>query len=178
MPLLFALLLIIGAVGRFIPHPANFAPIGALGIFAGLYAHNWKQGIALPLMARFITDALIGFFSPGVMVAVYASTIGGVILGRWTRSKKTVWTVGGATIAGAVLFFIVTNAAVWLFDGIYPMNMHGLIESYTMALPFFRNSLLGDVFYVTVLVGSYEIILKLKTKNLKLLKKKEMYATN
>jgi len=164
MPLLFALLLIVGALGRFVPHPANFAPIGALGIFAGLYAKNWRQGIALPLIARLTTDALIGFFSPGVMIAVYASTLAGVFLGIWARKKKTVLTVGGATLTGTLVFFIVTNFAVWLFDGLYTRNIHGLVQSYGMALPFFRNSLLGDIIYATILVGGYELAKRVNFK--------------
>lgn len=163
MPLLFSLLLIFGALGRFIPHPANFAPIGALGIFAGLYARNWKQGIALPITARLITDALIGFFNPGVMVAVYLSTLCGVFLGMWARKNKTILTVGSATVAGAVIFFIITNCAVWLFDGFYQRNLPGLLKSYTMALPFLRNTLLGDLFYTGVLVGTYELFLHRKS---------------
>lgn len=164
MPLLFSLLLIVGALGRFIPHPANFAPIGALGIFAGLYARNWKQGIALPLIARLITDVLIGFFNPGVMVAVYISTLCGTFLGMWARKNKNIFTIGRATIAGAVIFFVVTNFAVWLFDGLYPMNVRGLIESYTLALPFFRNSLFGDIFYAIVIIGGYELALRANYK--------------
>lgn len=163
MPLLFAILLLLGAVARFLPHPANFAPIGALGIFAGLYAKNWKQGIALPLTARLISDALIGFFSPGVMASVYLATLFGTFLGLWVKKRKTVVGIAGATVIGSVVFYILTNFAVWLFDGLYPMNLQGLIESYTMALPFFRNSLLGDVFYTGVLVGSYELFLNRKS---------------
>ena len=164
MPLLFAILLFLGAVARFLPHPPNFAPIGALGIFAGLYAKNWRQGIALPLTARFVSDALIGFFTPGVMVSVYLATGIGALLGLWVKKKKTVLTVAGATIAGSIIFFFLTNFAVWLFDNFYPMNLQGLLESYTMALVFFRNSLLGDIFYTGVLVGGYELALRVKLK--------------
>lgn len=163
MPLLFAILLFLGAVARFLPHPANFAPIGALGIFAGLYAKNWRQGITLPLTARLISDALIGFFSPGVMAAVYLATLFGAFLGLWVKKRKTVVAIAGATIIGAVVFFLLTNFAVWLFDGLYPLNLPGLLKSYTMAVPFFRNSLLGDLFYTGMLVGSYELFLNRKS---------------
>ena len=158
MPLLFALLLLFGSIARFVPHPANFAPIGALGIFAGLYAKNWKQAISLPLVARLVSDALIGFFTPGVMVAVYLSTLAGAVLGMLARRNKTTITIVGATVIGSVIFFIITNAAVWLFDGFYPLNLPGLFQSYIMALPFFRNSLLADLFYTGVLVGGYELV--------------------
>lgn len=162
--LLFFSLIAFGAIARFVPHPANFAPIGALGIFAGLYANNQKQALGLPLIARFVSDALIGFFTPGVMISVYLSTAIGSALGFAIRKKKNIFTIFSATVAGSILFFIITNFAVWLFDGYYPMNLHGLIKSYTMAVPFFRNSLLGDLFYTGVLVGGYELALQLNFK--------------
>ena len=166
MTLLFSIILIVGALSRFVPHPANFAAIGALGIFAGLYAKNWKQALFLPISARLVSDLLIGFFSPGVMISVYLSTAIGAMLGVLAKRNKNILTVGSATIASAIIFFILTNFAVWQFDHIYPVNLPGLLESYTMALPFFRNSLLGDLFYTGVLVGGYEAFLYVKCKML------------
>ena len=63
------------------------------------------------------------------------------------------------SLAGSVIFYLVTNWAVWAFGTYYPANLGGLLESYNMALPFFRNSLLGDIAYTTVLFGLYESIL-------------------
>lgn len=168
MTLLFSLILVVGALSRFIPHPPNFAAIGALGIFGGLYANNWKQGIGLPLAARLVSDTLIGFFTPGVMVSVYLATALGGLLGVWVKKRKkrkNIFTIARATIAGSIIFFLLTNFAVWLFDGLYPMNLPGLIKSYTMALPFFRNSVLGDLFYVGVLVGGYELVMRANSKS-------------
>lgn len=168
MSLVFSLLLIFGAIGRLIPHPANFAPIGALGIFAGLYARNWKQAVALPIVARLVTDLLIGFFTPAVMVSVYIATAIGTLLGIFAKKKKSWVTIAGATLTGSIIFYLFTNFAVWKFDLIYSKDFNGLLKSYSMAVPFFRNTLLGDIFYVTVLVGSYELAINLKSKILPL----------
>lgn len=65
--------------------------------------------------------------------------------------------IGGTTL-GAIIFFLLTNAAVWAFGTMYPHTLSGLMESYTMAIPFFRNSLLGDIFFIGILVGGYEVI--------------------
>ena len=60
--------------------------------------------------------------------------------------------------------FVATNLAVWAFGTMYPLNIAGLAESYVAAIPFFRNTLLGDMFYVTVLVGGYEAVKYWQTK--------------
>jgi len=62
-----------------------------------------------------------------------------------------------ATLAGSMLFYLITNAAVWLFSPWYPAGIEGLMLSYTMALPFLKYTLLGDLFFVGVFVGVYEL---------------------
>ena len=82
-------------------------------------------------------------------------------VGLWIRKNKTAGRVVGGTLLGSLFFFLLTNAAVWLFGTMYAPNFAGLMQSYFMALPFFRNSLLGDLFYVGVLVGGMELVLRL-----------------
>ena len=76
----------------------------------------------------------------------------------------------GAAILSSVLFFIVTNFGVWLTGGgwFYPKTLQGLIECYTLAIPFFRNSLAGDLVYTGVLFSLFE----LSVYSLRLLEKK------
>lgn len=158
MPLLFATLLVFASIARFVPHPPNFAPIGALGIFAGLYIKDKRWAIGLPLLARLVSDALIGFFTPGVMLSVYLATAIGSLLGILAKKKKNLLTVASATLVGSVCFFILTNFAVWQFDKLYPHTFAGLSSCFIAAIPFFRNTLLGDMFYVSVLVGGAELV--------------------
>lgn len=160
MVLLFSLLLIVGSVTRLLPHPANFAPIAALGIFAGLYGTK-KQAILLPLAARFISDALIGFDTPVMMLAIYAATILGSFLGIWAKKHKNFFGITAATLTGSISFFILTNVAVWLFTPLYAKTLIGLHQSIVLALPFFRNTLLSDLAYVGVFVVSFEVAKKL-----------------
>ena len=156
--LIFALFLIlIGVVLRFLPHPPNFAPISAIALFGGVYLGR-KTAFLLPLAAMVISDIFIGYYETALMISVYGSFLICVVLGFWLKKHKKWYTVLGGSVFGAVLFFIITNFAVWAFTPWYAKTVAGLIQCYLMALPFLRNSLLGDLFYVSVFFGAYEII--------------------
>ncbi|KKQ27273.1 MAG: hypothetical protein US42_C0011G0011 [Candidatus Magasanikbacteria bacterium GW2011_GWC2_37_14] len=159
------LLIVLGFSARLLPHPANFAPIGAIALFGALYLPK-KYALIVPIIAMFISDIFIGFYSWQIMLAVYTSFVLMGVIGLLVRNKKSFSTILGGTLLGSVLFFLITNFAVWAFGTMYAHNFSGLIQSYTMAIPFFKNSLLGDIFYVTILVGSYELLnLTSKFKN-------------
>lgn len=148
-------LIILGIAARFLPHPANFAPIGAIAIFSGLYLPR-RWAVVLPLAAMFFSDLFIGFYSWQIMLSVYLSLVIMALIGLVVRRKKNVATVLGGTILGSVAFYLITNFSVWAFGSMYAHNLSGLAQSYIMAIPFFRNSLLGDLFYTGVLAGAYE----------------------
>lgn len=150
-----ALLIILGFACRLLPHPANFAPIGAIALFGALYLPK-KYAIIVPLLAMLVSDLFIGFYSWQIMLAVYGgfALMGGI--GLLVRKNKKFSTVLGGTLLGSILFFLITNFAVWAFGTMYMHNFAGLMQSYIMAIPFFKNSLLGDLFYVGVMVGGYE----------------------
>jgi hypothetical protein len=153
-------LIALGITARFLPHPANFAPIGAIAIFSGLYLPK-KWAIVLPLAAMFFSDLFIGFYSLPIMISVYGSFIVMGLIGLWVRKNKKLSMILGGTILGSVIFYLITNGAVWAFGSLYAHNFAGLLQSYIMAIPFFRNSLLGDLFYTGILVGAYEVSLAL-----------------
>lgn len=151
-------LIILGISARLLPHPANFAPIGALALFGSLYLPR-RWALIVPLGAMMLSDALIGFYSSKIMISVYLSFILVSLIGLWVRQHKSFATVLGGTVLGSVLFFLITNASVWAFGTMYTHDFSGLMQSYYMALPFFRNSLLGDLFYTGVLVGVVETVM-------------------
>jgi len=159
------LLILLGIICRFLPHPANFAPIVAIAIFGALYLPK-KWSVILPLAAMFASDIFIGFYTWQIMLSVYFSFILIAGIGLLVRKNKKFHTILGGTLLGSVIFFLLTNFAVWAFGTMYLHNLSGLIQSYYMALPFFRNSLLGDIFYTAILVGGYEFILKYSSKKL------------
>jgi hypothetical protein len=149
------ILITLGIAARFSPHPANFAPIGAIAIFSGLYLPK-KWAIVLPLAAMFFSDIFIGFYVWPIMLSVYASFAVMAVIGLWVRRNKKLSTILAGTILGSVTFYLITNGAIWAFGNWYAHSWAGLVQCYYLALPFFRNSLLGDLFYTGVLVGAYE----------------------
>lgn len=146
----------LGVFARFLPHPPNFAPIAALALFGACYLPR-KWALLLPLAAMFVSDIFIGFYDIGVMLAVYGSflLIGG--MGFLLKKRKNWYFVGGSALLAAVLFFLVTNFAVWAFTPWYAKTFAGLWQSYMLALPFFRYTLLGNLFYVSSFFGVFEL---------------------
>lgn len=149
------ILITLGIAARFLPHPANFVPIGAIAIFSGIYLPK-KWAVILPLAAMFFSDIFLGFYAWPIMLSVYAGFIIMALIGLWVRQNKKLSTVLGGTILGSIVFYLVTNGAVWAFGSLYTHNLAGLAQSYIMAIPFFRNSLFGDLFFTGVLVSAYE----------------------
>ena len=157
------LLLVLGIASvalRLLPHAANFAPIGALAMFAGLYTTR-KWWLLTPIMVMAVSDMFIGFYDWKVMTAVYGGFLVYALIGRVVKNNKSFATIIGGTLAASFFFYLTTNFAVWASSGMYPHTLQGLIWCYELALPFFRNTLLGDLFYVGTFVGSYELALKI-----------------
>ncbi len=149
--------IIAGILLRLVPHPPNFAPIAALALFGGCYL-NKKYALVVPLAAMLFSDIFLGFAEFWVMFSVYLSFVLIGFLGLWLKKHKNPTNTVGVTLSGSLLFFILTNFAVWAATGWYSKTFHGLIQSYWMAIPFFKNTILGDLFYVGVMFGLYELI--------------------
>ena len=148
-------LLVLGIFSRLIVHSWNFTPVIALALFGGVYLKK-KQAILIPLILLAVTDVILGFHQ--TMLFTWGSIIVIVAIGLWVKRNKNFKTVLGGGLASAVLFFIVTNVGVWLVTGMYPMTLTGLTECFVLALPFFRNTLVGTFVYGLILFGVYEII--------------------
>ncbi len=150
-------LILVAAFSRLIPHPPNFTPLAAMALAGGVYLDR-RFALLVPLMALFLTDAILGFHN--LMAFVYGSFLAIGLLGFWLRNHKKPVVVFGSALASSVLFFIVTNFGVWAMDGatLYPKTLAGLIECYTLAIPFFRNTLLGDLVYTGALFGLFEVV--------------------
>ncbi len=150
------LLLILGVLTRFLPHMANFTAIGAIALFGGIYLPK-KWSVIAPLTIMFASDIFIGFYSWQIMAGVYLGFVIMGLIGIQVRKNKKFHTVLAGTLLGSIIFFLLTNLAVWMFGTMYAHNLSGLMQSYYMALPFFRNSLMGNLIYTAVLVGGYEL---------------------
>ena len=143
---------------RLLPHIPNFTPLGAFALFVGVFVarkHWW--GLLLPLLAMFLSDLFIGFYDFKLMAVVYGSFLTYTGFGILVAKRKSITTVLLGSIGGATLFYLVTNFAVWAFSTWYPHTVSGLLLSYTLALPFFKYTILGDLFFTSVLFGVYEL---------------------
>ena len=152
--ILAILFVIIGVGFRFVPHFPNFSPIAAIALFGGVYLPR-KIALILPLAVLMISDLFIGTYEILLMASVYLSFLLCVLIGFWLKKHKKM--VLGGAILGSISFFVITNFAVWAFTPWYVKTIPGLIQCFTMALPFFRGTLLGDLFYTTVIFGTYEM---------------------
>jgi hypothetical protein len=160
---IFAGLLVVFAVATRIIfnelHLFNFNAVMAAGLFGGAYLTRHRFGFAIPLVAMLATDLVIGVYDWKLMSFVYGALAISVLLGKFYAKDATLLRYAGVVLGGSALFFAVTNGAVWLFgDGtFYPHTLSGLVECYTMGLPFYKNTLIGDLTWTTVLFGSYEL---------------------
>ena len=149
---LVIILLAIGAY-RLFPHPFNVTPVMAMGLFAGTYFDRKWLGFAIPLLSMFLADIFLGFHD--TMLFVYGAILIAVSIGFLLRKSVSPLKVIGASVAGSIIFFVITNFGVWAVSDYYPKTWEGLVTCYTMAIPFFQRTLLGDLFFNGVLFISY-----------------------
>lgn len=143
------------ALSRLIPHPWNFAPITAIALFGG--THLPKQwAYSLPLVAMFLSDLVLGFHPE--MPLVYLSFLLIVAIGQFVSQRKSFFRVTGAALVSSVLFFLLSNLGVWLVGAFYPKTVDGLVTCYIAAIPFFQNTLIGDLLYTATLFGGFALL--------------------
>ena len=148
--------IVVAALFRLVPHLPNFTPITAMALFSGVYFSNKKFAFIIPILAMLLSDIVLGFSS--ISLFVYAAFILVTLIGQLSK-KMSIVTV----LLSSIAFFIVTNFGVWLLY--YPKTLNGFLECYTLAIPFFRNSLLGDFFYAAVLYFGFLVVNKTYLKS-------------
>ncbi len=137
----------------------NISPITALALFSGAYLADRKLALLLPLVAMLIGDLVIGLHE--MMFFVYAAFILISLVGIFISRHVCGHIVIAASLVSSVLFFLVTNFGVWMVSGMYPLTLEGLLACYTAAIPFFQLTLMGDLFFVGVIFGSFMILERL-----------------
>ncbi len=160
-----ATLLLLAAFTRLIPHAPNFTAIGALALFGGAQFVDKKWALLVPLAALYLSNIalntlLYAEYFPGLSFLqpdpwVFGAVLGIAALGHFFVKKATVPSVFAASLAGSVLFFLVTNFGVWAGSPMYPQNGLGLLLCYEAGLPFFGNTLAGDLVYNALLFGGF-----------------------
>lgn len=149
-------LILIVVISRLVPHPPNFTPVLSIALFAGaMFQSKWKV-FAIPVAGLILSNFLLGFYAitwvvVGLMVAIAA-------LGLLLKSKKSApWWIS-FSLGASVFFFIASNFFVWAFSGYYPLTPDGLLTSYTMAIPFFQNTVISTLLYSLVLFEGCRVL--------------------
>jgi hypothetical protein len=152
-------MVVLGACARLVPHPWNFTPIMAIGLFAGSQGRKTSTGVLATLLALVLSDAVLGFY-PGFWY-VYGAALIPVLLGRLIRNRGGVGVIAAAAFASSFSFFLITNFMFWATDRWYPLTIGGLSECYLAGIPFYRNQLLGDAVYTVAIFGGDAILNRL-----------------
>lgn len=175
------LLLIISAVGLWriisttgeLTEWANFSPIGALALFGGCYFMNRTKSYTFPLLILLLSDLVLMQtvyleYRSGILYENWYWTYGSfavmVLLGEVLLKKVSFKSVIMASFAAAFAHFVISNFGVWfwggtnLFTGMpYTRDWSGLLNCYMAAIPYFKNTLLGNLIFGALLFGGFEL---------------------
>ena len=145
----------VGVLLRVLPHPANFTPVTAIALFSGVVLAP-QIALVLPLIIMITSDLLLGPHAlyPLTWGSFFLVSLLGVGLSHDAKPSR----IFLGTLGGSILFFIITNLGVFLFQNMYEKSWAGLLQCYVMALPFFRNSALGDLFYSAAFFGVFATV--------------------
>jgi hypothetical protein len=169
-PLVLSAMIVLAALSRLLPHPPNFSPIEAVALFGGAYFARRGWALLVPLLAMFASDCVLGLVNGGIyfdyfanahFLAIYACIALSTLLGFRLRGRVNGVRVLGFSLAGSVLFFLVTNAAVWATAtnlAETPACYGGLMPCYVAGLPFFQWTVLGTLFYSALLFGGFALL--------------------
>jgi len=166
-------LVLVAALSRLVPHLPNCTALGALAVFGAAYFRPRWLAFAVPLAAWFLSDVALeftyrfgllggwlansrGFYSN--MWVVYATITLIAALAMILQRKRSLLTTSASVLAGSLIFFVITNFAVWVGSTLYPQTAAGLVTCYTAAIPFFHYTMLGDVCFATALFGGFALL--------------------
>ena len=157
-------LILVAVIFRIIPHPFNITPIIAVALLAGAKFQDKKWAIVIPVASLFISDVILSYVNHyellhSTILFTYGSVLLIILLGRFLyRDKLNITKTIGLSLISSLLFFLISNFGVWLFGNLYTLDISGLIKCYVMAIPFNKFSWAGDLFFVFVLFGAYELM--------------------
>ena len=166
-PLVLAVLILLAALSRLLPHPPNFSPVEAIALFGGALFASRAWAFAVPMLAMLASDLVMAV----VLGDIYAGYLGGTsfwsvyacialttAMGLGLRGRISGPRLLGYSMAGSVLFFVATNFAAWIASPFYPQTAAGLASAFVAGIPFFQWTLLGTLFYAAILFGGFALL--------------------
>ena len=151
-------LIVLLAFSRLIPHPPNFTPILGMAIFSGAIINRKFLAYLVPLAAMLLSDLYLGFHSG--MPIIYFTLAICVLIGTFIESRVTIFNSILVITGGVLVFYLITNFAVWYGSGMYENSLSGLITCYVMGLPFLQNTFISSLIYGMGAFLIYEVINK------------------
>ena len=146
-------LILLAVLSRFLPHPPNFTPIASIALLSSKGFTNRWIVFFIPISSLLISDLFLGLHR--TIPFVYASFILIAVLGIYVKKINI-----GTVLLSSTIFFLVSNFGVWVLH--YPISFVGLVQCYSLALPFFVNTILGDLVYGALLIYPFYVLQKSK----------------
>jgi hypothetical protein len=165
---IISMIILVAAMSRLIPHPANFAPIGGMALFGAGYYSKRYWAFIIPIVSMWISDLILNnvvygeyfnsfvwFYSGSLFTYGAFALI--VLFGILALGKIRIPALALSALSASVIFFTVSNFGVWLSSDMYPHTAAGLGACYAAGIPFFKNTVAGDLFYTALLFGAFEL---------------------
>lgn len=159
--ILVAAVILVAALTRLVPHPANFTPVTAIALASGAYFGRKSWGLFISVASLFISDLIIGVY-PGMFLNYLTMILIAYVGSEYCRSLK-IKEVIGSTVLGSILFFVISNFGVWFFSPLYDRTFSGFVTCYVNAIPFFGNTLAGDLTYSAVIFSAVYLVTSRRT---------------
>ena len=174
---ILAVLIALGVAGRLLPHPPNFTPMAAIALFAGFIFIKRYMAVVAVISTMLLCDYFAfgslsaSWFGSKSMFVVYLALLFPIVFKNFLQKKLGVLRIFGAALASSSVFFLATNFSVWAFSPMYEKTFEGLVLCYTMAIPFFQNTVAGDLIWSGVIFGTYLVLRNYS--NLQIFKQKD-----
>lgn len=156
--LLVAFLIGFDVAARLLPHVPGLWPFAASALFAGRMLRTPGLAFVVPFAALLLTNTMLAGDDWRVTATVYAAIALPALIGMLTQKTRTIVAVPATMIACSLIFFVTTNFAVWTFGTLYSHDWNGLVQCYVAALPFLDKTILGDLFWASVLFGGAALV--------------------
>ncbi len=168
------LFVVIGVLSRWVDHAPNITPIVGIALFI---SYMWKisHSAIFTVLTIFLSNLILGYEFDMIQLSVYLGLLFPSFVGIFLKNINSIYkkyiSIVGLSFLSSIFFYLITNFAVWIWSGMYEHTINGLFFCYEMAIPFFRNTLIGDLFSSLLLFGVYDL-LKIYIKNSDLSKSK------
>lgn len=145
-------LIVIGVLSRLVPHPPNVTAVVGASLLAAWGIRNLWVAALVPVAIMALSDVVLGWH--GSALFTYAGMLAATFIGRGLIRDLSVVRLGTAAFLSSAAFFAISNFGVWA-GGYYGYTVEGLMTCYVAAIPFWGNSLVGDLGSTAILFGLF-----------------------